>query len=158
MIGHRRDAALLDARDDKDRQAIAAALGEFQLRRVETRNRVSLAHILEAGNPTPLRLSSMDAASLVQRLLTKYLHSSDARLMDEYLRGSAPIPSRGAREEIDAYLFDSMSNDSMPLRLEVAEAENRCLNRLLCRFYAECCDADAKVDWARLAVYLDGGR
>ena len=163
------DVATAGAHSADAQNALDGHLRALQTRRVEARNNVTLDSILQVSNPHALRLATMDAASLAQHLLSSYLESSDGSLFDEYCdriaeesgqrrdSGSDANANDGdlaQAAEMRASALAALTNNDLPMRHEVREAYNRSLNRLLRRIYAEYCDADAKLDRARLSRYL----
>ena len=131
------------------------AIKAIQRARLDTRKKVTLAHIFRGRNADYLRSTRQASYQLVKTCLEMYLMSADeahfANFSNHIATSSAyGLQSANAMQEVSALL----ASGNAPFHIEVLCASDQAENRLTKEFFASLCDRDAKVNWERLSQFV----
>lgn len=131
------------------------AIKAVQRARLDTRKKVTLAHIFRGRNADYLRSTRQASYQLVKTCLDMYLMSADethfVNLSNHIATSSANgLKSAIAMKEVSALL----ASGNAPYHIEVLCASDQAENRLTKEFFASLCDLDAKVNWERMSQFI----
>lgn len=137
------------------KQYIAASIHSLQMARLDTVKSATLENLVRGRNPYFLRARGQAAHLLMSQCLDCYLASMDKVHFEKFSRELAAFTARRGRlSPQPSDVIESFAHDALPLRIELLEAYDKCLHRLLREFYLQLCNEDATINWERLTRFI----
>ncbi len=137
------------------KQYIAANIHSLQQARLDTLKNATLEDLFRGRNPYYLRAQGQAAHQLMRGSLDHYLESTDETHFANFSRDLAQFSSRENQHPMEpSDIIEHFAHGRLPMRIELLEAYDRSLHRLLRLFYLQFCDDDANVHWECLTRFI----